>query len=160
MSIYTISSNKVPISLLNFSRYSSLANICTSRPLYTWGLSLINPKVPSLGATIGYLSQQSTTISMEAFPLYMFVGPASSQLFSRTHYSSIWHSHKITSNKWSSIHRSTIVSSHGNPTHPLQSRESPTHPFQSRGSPMHYTIGIRMVLCITPLGSLQTSSYT
>ena len=81
MSIYTISSNKVPISLLNFSRYSSLANICTSRPLYTWGLSLINPKVPSLGATIGYLSQQSTTISMEVFPLYKSICLAAANFF-------------------------------------------------------------------------------
>ena len=49
--------------------------------LYTWGLSLINPKVPSSGATIGYLSQQSTTISLEAFPLYMSIGPVAANFF-------------------------------------------------------------------------------
>ena len=49
--------------------------------LYTWGLSLINPKVPSLGATIGYLSQQSTTISLESFPLYKPIGPTAANFF-------------------------------------------------------------------------------
>ena len=51
------------------------------RPLYTWGLSLINPKVPSPGATIGHLSQQSTTISQEAFPLYKSIGPTVANFF-------------------------------------------------------------------------------
>ena len=85
--------------------------------------------------------------------------PSDGQLLSRTHYSSIWHSHKITSNKWSFIHWRTIISSRGNPT-PLQSCGSPMHPLQSRGSPTHYTIGIIAVLCIISLGSLQTPSYT
>ena len=49
--------------------------------LYTWGFSLINPKVPSLGAKIGYLSQQSTTILMEVFPLYKSIGPVVANFF-------------------------------------------------------------------------------
>ena len=51
------------------------------RPLYTWGISLINPKVPSPGVTIGHLSQQSTTISLEAFPLYKSTGPTVADFF-------------------------------------------------------------------------------
>ena len=50
-------------------------------PFYTWGLGLINPNVPSLGAAIGYLSQQSTTISLEAFPLYKSIGPIVANFF-------------------------------------------------------------------------------
>ena len=51
------------------------------RPLYIWGLGLINLNVPSLGATIGYLSQQSTTISMEVCSLYKSICPAAANFF-------------------------------------------------------------------------------
>ena len=97
------------------------------------------------------LSIQCTMISMEAFPLYKSIGPIVANFFQEH----ITYQYKITSNKWSSIHWSTIISSRGNPTHPLQTHGSPMHPLQSHGSPTHYTIGIMVVLCITLLESLQ-----
>ena len=150
MSIYTISSNKVPISLLNFSRYSSLANICISKAsLHLGAWSYQSKGSISEGYNWIFITTKYNNVNGGISTIQVYL-PSGGQLLSRTHYSSIWHSHKITSNKWSSIHWSTIISSCGNPT----------HPFQSRGSPTHYTIGFIAVLCITQLGSLQTSSYT
>ena len=138
-STYTISSSKVPISLLNLSRYSLLANICISKASLHLGAWSYQSKGSIFG---GY---NWIFIINRGISIIHVYWSNSGQLFSRTHYSSISRSHKITSNKWSSIHWSTIISSRGNPTHPLQ----------SHGSPTHYTIGIIAILCITPLGSLQ-----
>ena len=150
----------MPISLLNFSRYSSLANICISKASLHLGAWFYQSKCSiSGGYNWIFITTNYNNINGGIFTIQVYM-PSGSQLLSRTHYSSIWHSHKITSNKWSFIHWSTIISSRGNLMHPLQSRGSPTHPLQSRGSPMHYTIGIIAALCITLLGSLQTSSYT
>ena len=142
MSIYTISSNKVPISLLNFSRYSLLANICISKA----SLHLGAWSYQSKGCIFGgynwiFITTKYDNINGDISTIQVYL-PNGSQLLSRKHYSSIWHSHKITSNKWSSIHWSTIISSCGNPTHPLQSRGSPMHPLQSHGSPTHHHSGL------------------
>ena len=115
------------------------------RPFYTWGLGLINPKVPSSKATIRYLSQQSINNINGGISTIQVYWSSTSQLLSRTHHLLIWHSSQNYNNKWNSIHWSIVISTHGNPTHPLQ----------SRGSPMHYVIRIMAVLCITPLESLQ-----
>ena len=150
----------MPISLLNFSRYSSLANICISKASLLLGAWSYQSKGSiSGGYNWIFITTKYNNINGGISTIQVYF-PNGGQLLLKTHYSSIWHSHKITSNKWSSIHWSTIISSCGNPTHPLQSRESPIHPLQCRGSPTHYTIGIIAVLCITLLGSLQTSSYT
>ena len=160
MSIYTISSSKVPISLLNFSRYSSLANICISKASLHLGARSYQSKGSiSGGYNWIFIITKYNNINGGISTIQVYL-PSGGQLLSRTHYSSIWHSYKITSNKWSFIHLSTIVSSCGNPTHSLKSRGNPTHPLQSRGNPTHYTIWVIAVLCITLLGSLQTSSYT
>ena len=77
-STYTISSSKVPISLLNLSRYTSLANIFLSKASLHLGARSYQSK--------GFISRGCnwvfiTTISMEAFPLYKPIGPTAANFF-------------------------------------------------------------------------------
>ena len=142
---YTISSSKVLDSLLNLSWYSSLANICLSKAsLHLGAWSYQSKGSISGGCNWIFITIKYNNINGGISTIQLYWS-SSGQLLSRTHYSSIRHSHKITRNKWSSIHWSSIISSCG----------SLTHPFQSRGSPTHYTIGIMAVLCIVLLGSLR-----
>ena len=138
ISTYTISSNKVPNSLLNLSRYSSLANICLSKAsLHLGAWSYQSKGSISGGCNWIFITTKYNNINGGISTIQLYWS-SSGQLLSRTHYSSIQHSHKITSNKWSFIHWSTIISSCGNLTHPLQ----------SRGSPTHYIVRIMAVLYI------------
>ena len=62
------------------------------RPLYTWGLGLIDPNVPSPVATIRYLSQQSINNINGGISTIQVYWSSSGQLLSRTHHLSIWKS--------------------------------------------------------------------
>ena len=103
-STYTISSSKVTNSLLNLSRYSSLANICLSKAsLHLGALSDQSKGSISRGCNWIFLIIKYNNINGGISTIQLYWS-SSDQLLLRTHYSSIRHFDKITSNKWSSIH--------------------------------------------------------
>ena len=88
-STYIISSSKVPISLLNLSRYSSLANICLSKAFLHLGAWSYQSKDSIFG---GYnwifITKKYNNINGGISTIQVY-WPSSGQLLSRTHYLSI-----------------------------------------------------------------------
>ena len=145
-STYTISTNKVPISLAEFVKVLPTCEYMLIQGLSTLGgLVLLIQMFHLQWLQLDIYHNKVSTILMEAFPLYKSIGPAAANFFQEHITYQFGSPHKITNNKLNSIHWSTVISSCGNPT----------LPFQSLGSPTHYIIGIMVVLCITPLESLQ-----
>ena len=88
-STYIISSNKVPISLLNLSRYSSLANICLSKAsLHLGAWSYRSKGSISGGNNWIFITKKYNNINGGTSTIQVY-WPNSGQLLSRTHYLSI-----------------------------------------------------------------------
>ena len=99
ISTYIISSSKVPISLLNLSRYSSLANICLSKASLHLGAWSYQSKCSIFrGYNWIFITKKYNNINGGISTIQVY-WPSSGQLLSRTRYLSIQHSHKIASNK-------------------------------------------------------------
>ena len=104
-STYTISTNKVPISLAEFVKVLPTCEYMLIQGLSTLGgLVLLIQMFHLQWLQLDIYHNKVSTILMEAFPLYKSIGPAVANFFQEHITYQFGSPHKITNNKLNSIH--------------------------------------------------------